>query len=1422
MSASPPWLPGIVLFFALAITAALYVAAVQREQRARAAEITRVAELLRSDLGNRVQAYLDTLPGLRALSMLPSGLNDAQFERYVDGISLQRRFPGLAVTFVAKYVKPDELADFEKGVQADRSQNKAGHPDFHVYPAGARETYMAIRYIAPSTTPTLGYDLFDPAQRYRPDIDRAITSGEATATGPLVLAQHRDKEIRPELSAVVVRMPVYQQGARPSTADERRRAIWGVVGVSFGTLGLVQSVLNDELVRQFHINIVDVQAKNAGRPSLIFDSSWVNAAAATPRMAASASPVLIDVASRQWALSVTDEVPPSASWWSATPLSVAAAGVAISLLLAALIRSLVTANDLAVARVERATSDLIRNQQNLEVAQRLTKVGFYELDITTRRYTASPMVYEILGLDPKMGPVKIPQFLALIHPDDLARVNRNRELAISGGEPQRIEYRIVRPDGEIRHLDGQGFVTYDELRQPIRYSGAIQDITDRRLADEERVTREALLRFAGDIAQLGGWSMDLPPTKLIWSDQLCDIFGVPHGHTPTTREALAFYTDASRERVVAAVRQCIADATPYDLELQVTSADGESKWIRSIGEAVRAGERIVQIRGAVQDITARKRAALELAGANRALRMLTECNEALVRATTEQNLLDELCRLAVQTGGYRMAWVGYAEDTPQKHIVPRAFAGEENGYLTKVQLYWSDEDDGPSSRAIRSGKPSVVPSFNANLPGNRWVPLANEHEFPGVICLPLSDTQRCFGMLALYPTEVRELPEGELQLLRDLAENIAFGIVALRNRDAVADREERFKNLARATSDGVWDFDIATGKVWRNEGWAKMFGFTRESVIADLPLWENQVHPDDRERVVTSLQAAREGDAEFWAAEYRMYHLDGTLMHILDRAYIMRDATGKAVRMVGGMSDLTERVKSETRLRQQAALLDQAGEAIFVRALDHTIVYWNKGAERLYGWTADEVIGRSAVGFKSDPALFEAAFATLLIHDEWSGELTENTKSGETIIVDAHWTLVRDANGEPMSILAIHSDISDRRQAEALRAQKDAAELSNRSKSEFLARMSHELRTPLNSVLGFAQLLHKSPAVNADEPAKKKVGYILEAGKHLVAMIDDILDLSRIEAGVLLLTPEPVNLVNVLQDCINQSTPQAAEHDVNFTLATDSDYWIHADLKRVRQVLLNLLSNSIKYNRRGGGVDVRMTGDAHTVHVSIRDHGNGLTAQQLEGLFQPFNRLGAEVSGVEGTGIGLVIVRQLVHAMGGEIDVQSAPGEGATFTISFARTIAPLTVPKLPKFGAQAIATPRTENTGQRTVLYVEDNHANVALVSAALAGTPWLKLEIAVDGPSGLAAARNLRPDIVLLDINLPGMDGYAVFAAMQADPALARIPAIALSANAMSTEIERAQRAGFADYMTKPLNLAALLTRISELLEPADEPHS
>ena len=507
----------------------------------------------------------------------------------------------------------------------------------------------------------------------------------------------------------------------------------------------------------------------------------------------------------------------------------------------------------------------------------------------------------------------------------------------------------------------------------------------------------------------------------------------------------------------------------------------------------------------------------------------------------------------------------------------------------------------------------------------------------------------------------------------------------------------------------------------------------------------------------------------------------------------------------------------------QNAILTSANFSIIATDEKGIIQLFNVGAERMLGYRAAEVVNRISPSDIHDPeevraraqALsmelattiapgFEAlAFkASRGIEDIY--ELTYICKDGSCFPAIVSITALRDDFGAIIGYLLIGTDNSVRKRVELeLNEAMAVADKANRAKSDFLSSMSHELRTPLNAILGFAQLVESgSPAPTPSQ--KRNIDQILKAGWYLLELINEILDLALIESGRLTLSAEPVSLVEVMLECRAMIEPQAQKRGIGMTFPQfDIPYFVNADRTRVKQVLINLLFNAIKYNKPGGSVAIECSqSQSDSIRISVRDTGVGLAPEQLSQLFQPFNRLGKESSAEEGTGIGLVVTKRLVELMGGTIGVDSVVGVGSVFWFEFSLT----TAPKLEILEAELAALVRPamlDGTPLRTLLYVEDNQANLELVEQLIARRADLRLLTAADGNLGIEFARAYLPEVILMDINLPGISGIEAMKFLRADPLTAHIPIIALSANAVPGDIEKGLEAGFFNYITKPIKV-------------------
>jgi PAS domain S-box-containing protein len=523
-----------------------------------------------------------------------------------------------------------------------------------------------------------------------------------------------------------------------------------------------------------------------------------------------------------------------------------------------------------------------------------------------------------------------------------------------------------------------------------------------------------------------------------------------------------------------------------------------------------------------------------------------------------------------------------------------------------------------------------------------------------------------------------------------------------------------------------------------------------------------------------------------------------------------------------------EQMKLDQRLRDQQfytrSLIESNIDALMTTDPSGLITDVNKQMEALTGCQRGELIGTPFKDYFTDPERAEAAIKLVLSEEKVTDyELSARARDGKKTVVSYNATTFYDRDQKLQGVFAAARDVTERKRFERalqetndeLESAKSAAEKANLAKSDFLSSMSHELRSPLNAILGFAQLLEStSPLPTASQ--KESIEQILKAGWHLLALINEVLDLAVVESGMLQISLEPVSLAEVIAECQGMMDPQAQQRGISMAFPRlESPYYVAADRTRVKQVLINLLSNAIKYNRERGTVEVSCSATgSQRIRVSVMDSGAGLPPEKLTQLFQPFNRLGQENSAEEGTGIGLVMSKRLVELMGGLVGVESRVGAGSAFWFELSSAAAPkfATDRVEPMAATQGRVDP---GTPLRTLLYVEDNLANLKLVEQLIARRPDMRLLSAVNGNLGVDLARDELPEVILMDINLPGISGIQALKILREDAATAHIPVLALSANALPLDIEKGLEAGFFRYLTKPIKISEFMKALDVALE-------
>lgn len=645
---------------------------------------------------------------------------------------------------------------------------------------------------------------------------------------------------------------------------------------------------------------------------------------------------------------------------------------------------------------------------------------------------------------------------------------------------------------------------------------------------------------------------------------------------------------------------------------------------------------------------------------------------------------------------------------------------------------------------------------------------------------------------------------------------------------ALAEQQAKLALVLERTEQGFWYIDNALRTTDANPAMCRMLGLPREAMLG-RSIFE---FVDDANAAVFRQHVLLRSQGQAEGYEIALRRTDGSLVHCFNNATPLIDTQGRKVGALGMFSDFSAQKRAEQQARQASELLAQKSQLLSTTldSLNQGVLSvdsqgrcnaWNRRFLELLQLPESLMLGYPTLDevrhYQTDHGHFGAQLEGL---DEVAREAHLRFLRGEPDNLAQRYLRWR-ADGTVIEVLShlsadgslvrTYTDVTGHHRAQAaLTAARDEAERANRAKSDFLSRMSHELRTPMNAILGFGQLMDADLADPLSPGQRLRVQQLMHGGHHLLVLINEVLDIARIEAGTLRLDLHPVEVAALARDCLALVQPVAQARGVLLHDATTAAgrCLAQADATRLKQVLLNLLSNAIKFNRADGQVRLSCHRDGSSVVIEVADEGPGIAAAQVPRLFQAFERLDVD-GAVEGTGIGLALSRHLVALMHGEIGVRSAVGQGSVFWLRLPPGAEPAPPPALAApAGAQALPARR------HSVLYIEDNEVNQVLMAGMLAHRPAIQLRMAGLPEEGLALALAAPPDLLLLDIQLPGMDGFEVLRQLRLQPALQRLPVVAVSANAMPGDLEDARRAGFADYLTKPVDMQRLLAVVDQAL--------
>lgn len=644
--------------------------------------------------------------------------------------------------------------------------------------------------------------------------------------------------------------------------------------------------------------------------------------------------------------------------------------------------------------------------------------------------------------------------------------------------------------------------------------------------------------------------------------------------------------------------------------------------------------------------------------------------------------------------------------------------------------------------------------------------------------------------------------------------------------------ERHYRIFNSSAGCGFWEWDLRTHEFnWSGAFW-KRLGYDDGDApkINDAHQIPDLIHPDDlassRQAIVDHFKLGTRIESAF-----RVRTKDGGYHWAQCLADSVRDENGRVVLLSGINFDITRLKEAEDAAyhsnARQWRIINSSNDGIWEWSAAEDNFFFSKQCfEQIGVPVSDNDLGKGLQQFKrfqdriipEDRPRFEQAWKQHIKNQgPFDVEYRIRGGNGSLYWIRARGQATFNEQGKAINFSGTNMDVTALKKAEERVLQaKESAERANKAKSQFLSSMSHELRTPLNAILGFSQLFDFE--TNLTDSQRENIREIRKAGQHLLSLINDVLDLAKIESGSMTLSLEPVLPVRIIEECVGLMQSQAESRQIALAVELGGleEIYLHADAVRLKQVLLNLISNAIKYNRENGSVLIRLVEDEDNhLALQVHDSGYGIPEAQREAVFEPFNRLGAEDSGTEGSGVGLVITKQLVEMMGGELDFVSELGEGTRFDVRLKRS-EEWTAERAQgvRQNVESRADIQVAFGSRKNILYIEDNASNLRLMEQLLQRFEQIHLETANEAFRGLYKARTETPDLIILDINLPGIDGYDALKVLKEDPSTQHIPVVALSANAMAYDIDRGLKAGFNAYLTKPVNFVELIDTLNEQL--------